>query len=327
MDSVLVIGGMGKIGSFVTKKLMQQGARTIVYQRHKNTILLKDIADKVEYVEGDVLDLPRLILTIKDYGIDRVINMATFAGPALEGNPFIGYRANVEGGLNVLEACRVMGVKRLLFMSSKAVYAPVQGEYAPPTQRPIDEDYPKDPRRVYGATKLFIENMGLIYNRLYGLDFIVLRFGSCYGPGKASGPGTAAIRSKIIESAMLGKPLKLPWCEDVPDDLVYHRDLADAIVLACFVKDPEHRVFHLGRGTGTTVRQIIAVLEKMFGKVPVEIDWNGLEKLGLEVDRNSCIYDIGRARQELGYHPRYDLDNGIKDYVDTMRQMNVPPGI
>jgi UDP-glucose 4-epimerase len=324
MTTVLITGGMGVIGSLVTRNLISQGIRVVAYQRHRTPALLKDIIDKVDFVEGDVLDLASLNSAIKKFAVERVVHMAMAAGIPVETNPFQGYRVNVDGAINVFEACRTSGIKRVVFTSSKAVYATVQGEYAPPISKPITEDYPKDPQRVYGATKLFAENMGTVFRRVYGLDLIVLRFGSCYGPGKAARGGLASVRSKIIESAMFAKPIKVTCGEDYPDDLVYHRDLAAGIVSACFVSNPEHRVFHLGTGKGVTIRQLIGVLEKMFGKVPVEIAPATGESY---LDPNPCIYDIGRARRELGYEPVYDLEKGVKDYVETTRQMELPPGI
>ena len=322
MGPVLVTGGMGLIGSWVTRKLIQQGRRVVTYQRHMDATLLNDIIDKVNYVEGDVLDLPNLIRTIRHYGVERVIHMATVFGNPLETNPFLGYRINVDGALNVFEASRLMDVKRVVFTSSKAVYDLVRGEYAHPTSKPIDEDYPKAPLTVYGATKLFAENMGLVYNRIYGLDVIALRFASTYGPRKAAQPGPASIRGRIIESAMLGKPLKIPGGEDQLDDVVYNKDLADGIVLACFAENLEHRVFHLGTGNGETIQHLIEILEKIFGKVTIEIDPE-LEKISWWL--NSCIYNIDRARRELGYSPQYNLEKGVRDYIETMKRLDIPP--
>lgn len=241
----------------------------------------------------------------------------------------MGYKVNVDGAMNVFEASRLMGVKRVVAISSKSVYDIPRGEYAHPTYRPIDEDYPKAPRTVYGATKLFVENMGLSYNRIYGLDFIALRFASTYGPGKQtrhvlqgmSGPGSHDIYSKIIESAMLGQSLKIPEGGDQTNDIAYHKDIADGIVQACFAENVEHRIFHLGTGKGETLRHLVESLNKIFGEVPIEVG-PGLVEISSQAP---FIFNIDRARRELGYSPQYDLEAGVRDYIEEMRRLDIKP--
>lgn len=325
MSSVLITGGMGTIGSWVTRKLVEQGTKVIVYQRSPDTKLLKDIVDKFDYVAGDVLDLPKILHTIKQHDIERVIHMAALVHTPLEANPFL-YKTNVDGTINVFEASRLMGIQRVVYISSKGVYAIVKGEYAHPTYKPITEDYAKAPRTIYGATKLFGENMGLGYNRIYGLDFIALRFASTYGPGKLTryetegklSPLTHTIHSQIIESAMKGRPLKIPKGGDHINDMVYNRDVANGIALACFVENPKHRIFHLGTGKIENIRHIVEIVNNIFGKELIEIG----PGLGTE---NPCIFDISRAQQELGYSPQYSLEEGVKDYIETMKRLDITP--
>ena len=323
MSSVLVTGGMDLIGSWVTRKLIEQGNGVVVYQRHRNETLLNDIIDKFEYVEGNVLDLPRIIHTIKHYGVERVIHMATTSPRFLQTNPFMNYKTDVDGALNIFEASRLLDVKRVVFTSSKAVYERVRGEYAHPAFKPIDEDYPKSPMHLYGATKLYIEHLGLNYHRIHDLDFIAVRFATTYGPGKTTGglTGPAVIWSAIIESAMTGKSLKVPAGEEQIGDLVYHKDIAQGIVGACFAENPEHRVFHLGTGKGETLQHMLDILNNMFGEVHIAVD-PGLQTSSW---RNACVFNIDRARKELGYRPQYDLEEGTKDYIETMKKLDISP--
>jgi UDP-glucose 4-epimerase len=174
--AVLVTGESGAIGSWVTRELVEQGRRAVSYDARLDTTLVKDIEDKLECVVGDILDLPSIIHTIKRYEVERIIHMAAALPDLCEANPLVGFRINVEGTLNVFEAARLMDIRRVVYASSRSVYDISRGEYAHPTYKPIDEDYPKAPRDVYGATKLFAEHMGVNYNRIYGLDVIGLRF-------------------------------------------------------------------------------------------------------------------------------------------------------
>jgi UDP-glucose 4-epimerase len=324
MSSILITGGTGYLGSWVTRKLIEQGARVVTYSRHPDTTYLKDIVDRFDCVAGDVLDLPSLIHTIRRYGVERVIHMSTTLSKALEANPFLGYRVNVDGALNVFEASRLMDIRRVVYISSKAVYDTVRGEYAQPTYKPIDEDYPKAPHApvgVYGATKLFMENMGLSYDRIYGLDFVALRFAATYGPGQLT-RHIFSSTSKIIESAMLGGPLKVSQDDiDQLEDMAYIKDMANGVVLACFTENLKHRIFHLGAGKQETLRHAIEIVTEIFGELPVEIG----PRLGTTSFGNPCIFNIDRARRELGYSPQYDLEAGIRDYIETMRMMDIGP--
>ena len=325
MSAILVTGGLGVIGSWVTRQLVEQGIKVVTYSRHLDTSLVKDIVDKVDCVVGDVLDLPGIIHAIKQYGIERIIHLAAVMSGLLETNPFMTYRTNVDGTMNVLEAARLMDIKRVVYTSSVAVYDQARGEYAHPTYKPVNEDYPKAPASVYGATKLFGEHMCLSYNRIYGLDVVTLRFASVFGPGKQARHGALAVHSKIIESAMLKKPFKLPQGGDEKWDMIYTRDVANGIVLACFAQNLEHRIFQIGTGKGETLKHLAEILDKFLGRVPLEVG-SGLNPRGTENDKYSYrVFNIERACKELGYSPQYDLEAATKDYIETLRRLGISP--
>lgn len=310
---VLVTGGTGFIGSWLTRKLAEQGHKVVAYSRHPDTLSLKDIEDKVHFVAGDVLDLPRLLQTIKQYRVERVIHTTTQLIAELEANPFLGYKVNVDGTMNIFEACRLMDVKRVVYLSSRNVYDLARGEHGPPCWKPIDEDYPKGPRAVYGATKLFMENMGMSYNRIYGLDFVALRFAVTYGPGKQARHALSTI-NKIIESGMTGQPFKLTYNIDQPDDIIYVRDIVNAVILACFAEKLQNRIFHFGMGKGVTYRQVIEAVKGICGRAPVEVIPK--PETGLVAH---YVLNPERARRELGYTSQYDLEASIKDYIETVK--------
>ncbi len=325
MSAVLVTGGLGVIGAWVTRQLVEQGTKVVTYSRHLDTTLVKDIVGKFDSVIGDILDFAHLTHTIKEYEVERIIHLSVLLPAQAEENPYTGYKINAEGSVNVLEAARLSGVRRVVATSSKAVYAATSGEHAHPTYKPIDEDYPKAPSTVYGTTKVFMENMCLDYNRIYGLDTIILRFPSPYGIGRQVRHGKLAISSKIIESAMLRQPLAIRQGAEQKDDLTYHRDIANGIVLACFAENLEHNVFNVGTGKGETLQHMIDILNKIFGELPITIGpgLNFQERPGK--DLLYSVFNIDRARKELGYSPRYDLEAGVRDYIEWMRRLDIEP--
>ena len=101
-----------------------------------------------------------------------------------EADPRLGVKVGVDGTINVLEVARAKNIKRVVFTSSKAAYGEITGEYAPPTCKPVREDYPRQPADLYGSIKVCCEELGRYYRETYGIEFIALRFVSIYGPGK-----------------------------------------------------------------------------------------------------------------------------------------------
>ncbi len=315
--SVLVTGGLGAIGSYVVRDLVERGVTVVCYDSRSDTRLIADVLARVNLVEGDLLDFPKLIRTAKDYGAEYIIHTAALMPPPVAANPPQGTAVNVTGTLNVLETARILGLKRVVFASTKGVYAPVVGEYAHPIYRPFDEDYPKDPPNLYDATKLFCEHLGSNYAQVHGVDFVALRFAMTYGPGKLT-HGAVAIPAMIVENAMRGLPTALAQGSDQRDDLVYNRDTGRALVLACYAQRLQHRVFHIGTGKGVTLCDLAAAVREIFPEAQIAIG-PGLDYLGIGGGLYG-VFDISRARRELGYEPRYSLQEGVRDFVETARK-------
>lgn len=312
MTRVLVTGGMGVIGSLISRKLVEQGCETVVFGRHEDRTLIKEIADNVRIVTGNILNLQHLLETIEKNKVQRIIHAAASLSQQTETAPFNGVQINVDGTLNVLEAARLAGIERVVFTSSKAVYKKPAGRHDHPTYEPINEDYPKEPNTVYGATKLFCEQMGLNYNKIYGLDFIALRFGGTYSYGKLGGRHAFSNVTTMIESAACGRPARILSGGVQKDDIVYSKDAANAAVLACFAVKPQFRIFHIGTGKGATLSDVARVIKKFLPKAVIDVE----DELDLSDWKRRFVFDIGRASAELNYQPKYDLESGVKDYLE-----------
>ncbi len=318
--NILVTGGLGAIGSWVTRQLLQEGHRPIVFTLDPNTFRVPDIAGKLDIVIGDVLDIPSIIRVLKEYRIKRVAHLAALSGGAAQINPMVGFSVNAAGTVNVLEAARIMEVERVVFTSSKWALAPCLGDHGYPTYKPLDETcgaYPAIPTTVYAVTKVASELMGNAYSEQYGFEFIALRFAQVVAPGKQ---GIKTMVPQIIENAMAGYPSMIPRGGDEKDDMTYVKDAANAVVLACLARNVQHRLFHIGTGKGYRYADFAESIRKVFPKAVIDIGPGLRQPIG-----RAQIMDISRAREELGYTPQFGPDEAVKDYVEVMRQFNLQP--
>lgn len=323
--NILVTGGLGVNGVWVTRQLFEQGHKPVVYENRWDTSLLPDIADKIEIVIGDVLDFATLIRTLKEHKIECITHLAALMPGQAQANPLLGFRVNALGTVNILETARIIGIKRIVYTSSKAVFAPITGEHGHPTYKLIDEDYPKQPLPsilVYGAAKVASELMGLNYAQNYGLEFIALRFSTIYAMGKKVRHGPIAVHSKMIENAMLGKPTKISRGGDQKDDMIYIKDVAHSIILACFAQNLRHNVFNIGTGKACRLEDLANAIKKIYPDAIFDIG-PGLDYIGFGPIYG--IFDISRAKEELGYTPQFTLEEGVKDYIETMKYLKISP--
>ena len=310
---VLITGGMGVIGFQVAEKFVQEGHRPILFARHRDESLIRNIRGELEIELGDILDLPRLLQVIKTHRVTHIVHAAAFVGAMSQANPALSVQVNVMGTVNVLEAARLLDVQRVVYTSAKGVYGHIDGEYAHPTYTPLPEDHPTRPVRIYESAKLMGEHTSLYYQAALGVDSVVLRFSTTYGPGKTARHGKMGLTSDLVESAFTGRPFRLARGGDQKDDFIYNKDVALGIYLAAVAKTLKHRVFNIGSGVGVTLREMAELLKGYFPRAEIEIG-PGLNYLDSPTQYYS-VYDISRARDELGYVPQYDLAKGVGDYL------------
>ena len=316
---VLITGGMGVIGAETSRKFVKEGHRPVIYARHRDDNLIGDIVDSIDIELGDVTDLPRLLDVIKRHGITPRVHAAAFVGAVSQANPPLSIQVNVMGTVNVLEAARLFGVKRVVYTSAKGVYGPVLGEYGSPTYKPMPEDLPKNPKRIYDSAKLMGEHLCLYYQGNMDVDTVVLRFATTYGPGKTARHGKMGVTSQIVEAPASGKAFHLAQGGDEKDDFIYNKDSALGIYLATVAENPKSRVYNIGSGVGSTLKDFERILRRHLPNADIKIG-PGLNFLGMPYPAHG-VYDVTRAREELGFKIEYDLERGIADYLASLRQL------
>jgi UDP-glucose 4-epimerase len=316
---VLITGGMGVMGAEATRKFVQEGHRPVIFARHRNESLIRDIVDKVDIELGDITDLPSLMHAVKKHSVTHIVHVAALVGAGCDANPPLAVQINAVGTVNVLETARLFDIKRVVYISAKGVYGPFVGEYGYPTYKPVPEDHKTAPVRLYDSTKFMGENLALYYQANLGLDVIALRFGTTYGPGK-SAKGVHGVVGRIIEDPAHGRPFQLLKGGDEKDDFVYCKDAALGIYLTCMVENPKSRLFNIGSGVGVSLKDFGNVVRKYLPNASIEV---GPGLCFLEKPNMYGVFDITRAAQELGYRPQFDLDRAVGDYLDAMKRMNL----
>jgi len=320
---VLVTGGTGVNGVWVVRMLIEEGIRPIIFDSRLDLTFLKDLKDKFDIHTGDIRDLAAILRVIKEFRPDAIVHLAALMPDAAQADPKFGFEVNAMATVVALEAARLSDIRKFVYTSSKGAYGPVDGEYAHPTYRPLDEDYPARPVSVYDVTKLASEGMGLNYARNYGIDFVALRFAQIFGPGKLARHGILSIHGRIIENTMLGKPSRIPRGADQRDDIVYVKDVARSIVDALRADQPASKIFHIGGGEVHSLTELAAILKEIYPAADIEIG-PGLDYLDIGRQLYS-LHDLTRARSELGYKPTFGLQAGVRDYIAMMERYGVTP--
>jgi UDP-glucose 4-epimerase len=317
--NVLITGGTGVNGAAIARLLVSEKIRPVLLDNRAGISLISDIRDQVELVEGDVLSPELLAQVVKDYRITHIAHLAALMPGPAEANPRLAVRVSVDGTVNVLETARSCGIHRVVFTSSKAVYGEFLGKFGPSDFIPVAEDHPRNPADLYGVIKVCCEDIGSYSRTRYGVEFVALRFSTIYGPGKEARHGAYSFYGQLIEKVMSGEEVRLAEGGDQLNDTVYVGDVARAILCALRAEGLKQWIFNIGSGKGSTPREFGRVLKDMFPESKLEMG-PGQSSLG-RTKQSYCIFDIAAARAHLGYEPLYDVEKGVRDYVETIRRL------
>jgi UDP-glucuronate 4-epimerase len=312
----LVTGGAGFIGSHVCERLLRAGHSvwalddlnpfySPAIKRH-NLAEIAMSGGAFTFVEGDLGDAPALKKLFQLARFDQVIHLAARAGvrPSLE-EPELYQRVNVSGTVNVLEAARSAGVKKITLASSSSVYGVNR-------KVPFAEDDPVfSAISPYAASKLACESLGHVYHYVYGMDVAALRFFTAYGPRQR--PDLAI--HKFCKLIAAGKPIPVfGEADKTARDYTFINDIVDG-VLACTEKKFGYEIFNLGESQTVTLARLIDLLEKSLGKKAI-IEPHPAQPGDVPV----TFADITKSRKQLGYAPQVKIEDGIPLFVEWFRK-------
>jgi nucleoside-diphosphate-sugar epimerase len=305
----LVTGGAGFIGSHLVRELVNQGKKVIVFDFIPDARYIADCMDKITFIYGDVADMPHLMGVMADYKVGLVFHLAYMLVPDTNDRMGWAIQTNCAGFQNVMEAARILKIRRVMWASSQAVYG--KAEWYP--NGPVNEDMFVNPYLVYGACKLFNEHVARYYQDVHGVDNIGFRKTVAFGLGK-SRMRDYSIAHLLVENAVLGRPLEMPPV-DYSANWLYVKDIVRAYLLGAQAPKPEHRIFNIG-GFVYPCSQVVETLKGMLPDVKMKKQTKYILSHPIEV----FDQDQSRAKIELGYEPVYKLEDAVKDYQETVNK-------
>jgi UDP-glucose 4-epimerase len=294
----LILGGCGFIGSNVAEKLLTRGYRVRIFDTPTaSRVNLASIESQIDFCGGDFLNEADIDCALKD--VDFVFHLVGTTLPANSNRrPVFDVQSNVIATIQLLEATLRHSVKRLVFASSGGT---VYGE----SQRiPITEDHPTDPLCSYGITKLAIEKYLRLYGHLNGLNYTILRISNPYGKYQkftAEQGVIGVFLSRIREN----RPITIWGDGSVVRDYIYVEDVANAFVNA-ITQDSQYRVFNIGTGVGTSLRNLLQMMERVTGIKP-KVDYAA----GRPVDVSLNVLDPTRAHGYMNWHAETGCEAGL----------------
>lgn len=298
---MLVTGGAGFIGSHLTRRLLETGHSVIILDNLKtgNMANIADLDGRVETLQGDMRDLETVKKAVK--GVDYVFHQAALASvPRSLKNPRETAEVNVKGTLNMLSCSRDSGVKRVVFASSSSVYGDS------PTL-PKREDMKPNPLSPYALSKLECEEWCRLYQRIYGLETICLRYFNVYGPNQSPDSEYAAVIPRFINAVLKGGQPVIYGDGNQTRDFTFVRDAVEANILAM---DGRPGIYNIGSGNRVSINLLLETINRIAGK-----NLEPRHEKPRPGDVLHSLADIGLAREGLGYEPKFSLEQGLRETI------------
>lgn len=315
--TTLVIGA-GLIGSQVARILVERGETPVLMDVAAQRDAIAQIVplDKVTMIAGDVLRPLTIIEALRGHNITKVAHTA--ANPLLtlgaQREPYSAINLNIMGTVNVLEAARILGLKRVVVSSSSVLnHYLAGGEDGANFGK--EEAFPR-PTTFYSATKQAVESLGLNYAKWCGIDFAGLRYGAAFGPWSGSGGGGPSnVMREALRNALAGKEATVPpgvmeW--------VYSKDAARATVMALDAKDLGTRIFNVTMGAVSTPAETAEAIKAVVPGAKVKFDAPSGTAISLANREEHA--DLLRSKKHLGYEPAFPLKEAVKDMAGWMKQ-------
>jgi len=320
MSKYLVTGGAGFIGSNIAEELIKRGEKVRILdnfstgKRETVTELLQiaestsqiqpEIKPNLEIIEGDIRSY-HIVREAVD-GVDYILHQAALPSvPRSVKDPITSNEVNVMGTLNILNAAREVGVKRIVYASSSSVYGDLD-------VLPKTEDMLSKPLSPYAVSKLAGEKYCQVFTKLYGLESIVFRYFNVFGPRQDPTSQYSAVIPKFINFIKQGEAPTIYGDGEQSRDFTFIENVVEANLLACKngLEDYSGEVFNIAMGKRITVNDLVTKINKI-------LSTNISPKYARPRpgDVKHSLANIGKARQYLEYEPKVDFEAGLRRII------------
>lgn len=305
--TVMVTGAEGFIGSHLVENLVREGARVRAFVQYNSFTkwgwlesLDHEAMASIEVFAGDIRDPHRVIQAVERQ--DYVFHLSSLVGiPYSYEAPDSYVQVNVGGAANVLNACRQVGVHRLVHTSTSEVYGT-------PTYVPIDEQHPVQPQSPYSATKAGADMLALSYQASFGLPVAVVRPFNTYGPRQSARAVIPVIMSQLHSGA---KQLTLGSLTPTRD-FNFVRDTVAGMMAVAACDQAVGHVINVGSGREISIGDLVEIIMTVTGtRAEIIQDPSRVRPADSEVDRLLC--DASRAREWAGWESRFTLEQGLQE--------------
>ena len=309
MERILVTGGAGFIGSHIADALLAEGYKVGVVD-DLSTGKRERVPPEAAFYQCDICS-PELEAIFADFQPEKIIHAAAQVRVSTSlANPEFDARINILGSLQVLELARRFGCRRIVYSSSAAVYGN-------PQYLPVDEGHPIHPISPYGISKHTVEHYLYMYQQLYGLDYVVLRYSNVYGPRQDSS-GEGGVVAIFIDRLLAGEPPIIYGDGCQTRDFINVKDVARANILA--LRYGKSRIFNVSSSAETSVNDLLRLIQ-------IEIGCQG--KVIHEAERPGEISRSLLSNREVlrafNWKPEVDLESGLRETVSEVRKTGTKP--
>ncbi len=304
---ILVTGGAGFIGSNLVEELLKQGYNVRVIDNMDTGKESNLEGLNIDFVRCDIRDFDAVKNAMKD--VEQIYHQAALGSvPRSIKDPLSSTEVNIIGTLNVIKAAQESGVEKIVYASSSSVYAGVD-------ELPKREDMKLIPTSIYGATKIANEHYFKVFYNIYGLKSVGLRYFNVFGPKQNPESEYAAVIPKFIRMIINNERPTIYGDGEQTRDFTFVKDVVNANILAMNSARCDGFAYNIAGGKQISINSLVRMINEIMGK---DIEAEYFEPR--PGDPKHSLADISRAKEDLGFEPKYSFEDGLKLTIKWMNR-------